>query len=375
MKMNNPPGAGSPAEAACRVLIVDDDDAVRYVCAEALKEYDVLQAENGLEALNLLAGNPVDVVLTDVMMPEMNGLELLEAVREKEPNQIVVVMTSFAEKEIVLKALKGGADDFIEKPIDMVMARSTVERAMEKKKLREEIFHLKQIDKLKSDFLGLVSHKLKTPITIISLSTQILAEKAKDYPDPAFGKNLKATREQTDYLVTLIEELLRFSDAILQEERLSLERTDPGALAEACVETVSDTASRKHIEIETRFESPLPSLMLDEKRMRFALHALLDNAVKFTPEGGKVTVEASTDGQEVTLSVRDDGAGIPVEEQGKVFEKFYQIDPDYTGQVRGFGLGLFYARQFVQEHGGSLHLRSAPEPGTTLTIRLPVSAR
>ena len=91
MKMNNPPGASAPAEMACRVLIVDDDDAVRYVCAEALKEYDVLQAENGREALNLLAGNPVDVVLTDVMMPEMNGLELLETVREKEPNQIVIV--------------------------------------------------------------------------------------------------------------------------------------------------------------------------------------------------------------------------------------------------------------------------------------------
>jgi signal transduction histidine kinase len=375
MKMEHPPGAGVSAEKSSRILVVDDDASVRYICAEALKAHDVLQAENGREALNVMAGNPVDVVLTDVMMPEMNGLELLEAVRKKEPNQIVVVMTSFAEKEVVLKALKGGADDFIEKPIDMLMARSVVERALEKKRLREELFHLKQIDKLKSDFLGLISHKLKTPITIISLSTQILAEKAENYPDPSFSKNLEATREQTAYLVTLIEELLRFSDAILQEEKLQLKTTDPKIFINACVEAMRDRASRRNIEIEARIDTPLPALMLDGKRIEFALHALLDNAVKFTPDGGKVTVETSTDGRHVIIAVGDTGPGIPVKEQAKVFEKFYQIDPDYTGQVRGFGLGLFYARQFVREHGGSLELQSAPEAGTTLTVTLPIPAR
>lgn len=373
--MEHPPGAGVSAEKSSRILVVDDDASVRYICAEALKAHDVLQAENGREALNVMAGNPVDVVLTDVMMPEMNGLELLEAVRKKEPNQIVVVMTSFAEKEVVLKALKGGADDFIEKPIDMLMARSVVERALEKKRLREELFHLKQIDKLKSDFLGLISHKLKTPITIISLSTQILAEKAENYPDPSFSKNLEATREQTAYLVTLIEELLRFSDAILQEEKLQLKTTDPKIFINACIEAMRDRASRRNIEIEARIDTPLPALMLDGKRIEFALHALLDNAVKFTPDGGKVTVETSTDGRHVTIAVGDTGPGIPVKEQAKVFEKFYQIDPDYTGQVRGFGLGLFYARQFVREHGGSLELQSAPEAGTTLTVTLPIPAR
>jgi signal transduction histidine kinase len=357
-----------------RILVVDDDEDVRYLCAEALGKHEVFQAENGRVALGMQRQDPFDVILTDVKMPEMTGLDLLAAVKEKSPNQIVVVMTSFAEKKTVLKALKSQADDFIEKPIDMIQVRAVVDRALEKQRLREELFHLKQMDRLKSDFLGLISHKLKTPITIISLSTQILAEKAKEYGgDPSFERNLEATQEQTAYLVSLIEELLRFSDAILREERVQRERTDLEGLVRACVDKVRDAASRGQVDLELLFEDSLPPLEADRRRLEFALHAVLDNAVKFSPPGGRVTVTGRAGGTEVRLVVRDSGSGIEEEEQPKVFEKFYQVDPDYTGQVRGFGLGLFYARRFVEEHGGLLELESAPGEGTTVTIVLPLS--
>lgn len=357
-----------------RILVVDDDEAVRYLCTEALGDYEVLQAENGRVALRMQRQDPVDVILTDVMMPEMTGLDLLAAVKEKSPNQIVVVMTSFAEKETVLQALKSQADDFIEKPIDMIQVRAVVDRALEKKRLREELFHLKQMDRLKSDFLGLISHKLKTPITIISLSTQILADKAKEYgSDPSFERNLEATREQTAYLVSLIEELLRFSEAILREEQIQPERADLEELVRSCVDKVRGAASGGRVDLELRFEEPLPRLTVDSRRLEFALHAVLDNAVKFTPPGGKVTVTGTAGETAVRLVVRDSGSGIVEEEQSKVFEKFYQIDPDYTGQVRGFGLGLFYARQFIAEHGGLLELESALGEGTTVTVTLPLS--
>jgi signal transduction histidine kinase len=367
-----------PSEKTCeaysrRILVVDDDEDVRYLCAEALGGHDVRQAENGRVALQMQRQDPVDVILTDVMMPEMNGLDLLAAVKEKSPNQIVVVMTSFAEKETVLRALKSQADDFIEKPIDMIQVRAVVDRALEKKRLREELFHLKQMDRLKSDFLGLISHKLKTPITIISLSTQILAEKAKEYgSDPSFERNLEATREQTAYLVSLIEELLRFSEAILQEEQVQLMRTDLEGLVGSCVDKVRGAASQGKVDLELQLEETLPELVLDRRRFEFALHAVLDNAVKFTPPGGRVTLSCAADGADLRLVVRDSGIGIVEEEQSKVFEKFYQIDPDYTGQVRGFGLGLFYARRFIEEHGGLLELESVPGKGTKVSIILPL---
>lgn len=355
-----------------RILVVDDDKAVRYLCTEALKEYGTLEAENGREALALLAAHPVDVILTDVMMPEMNGLALLAAVKEQQPNRIVVVMTSFGDRDTVLQALRSDADDFIDKPIDVLQVRTVVERSLEKKQLREELIRLKQMDKLKSEFLGLISHKLKTPITVISLATQILAERSEGRSDDDFHKNVGTIQEQADYLVSLIEELLHFCDTILQEGQPQLTRTNLKHVIDDALEEVRDDASRQGVAVEVLPGSPLPPLMLDHTRIRFALHALLDNAVKFTPEGGKVTIEGAVEEKDVRITVADTGVGIAPEELAKVFEKFYQIDPDYTGQVRGFGLGLFYARRFIEDQGGSLVLTSTPGGGTSATISLPI---
>jgi signal transduction histidine kinase len=132
-------------------------------------------------------------------------------------------------------------------------------------------------------------------------------------------------------------------------------------------------AESKGVVLASRFAGDFPPMELDRKRMTFALQALLDNAIKFTPRGGKVTLEATVLPDCVELVIRDTGTGIPREELPKVFEKFYQVDPGHTGQVRGFGLGLFYARLFVQDHGGSLRLDSAPGIGTTATLVLPRS--
>jgi len=157
------------------ILIVDDETVIRDICTRILKGYRILQAADGDEALTILARQPVDVILTDVMMPRMGGLELLHTVKEKEPNQAVVIMTGYADKETILRALKADADDFISKPINLLELRTTIDRVLEKKKLKEELLHLKRSDRLKSDFLGLISHKLKTPVTAISLFIQNLA--------------------------------------------------------------------------------------------------------------------------------------------------------------------------------------------------------
>lgn len=374
MKDFDPSGTNPGRQVRPRILIVDDDEAVRYLCAEALGEYEILQAGNGRAAMDLLAGSAVDIILTDVMMPEMTGLELLEAVKGREPNQIVLVMTSFGEKETILRALKGNADDFVEKPIDRLMVQSAVARALEKGRLREELFHLKQMDRLKSEFLGLVSHKLKTPVTIISLAAQIVMEGSGENTNPSFRKNAEAINEQASYLVMLIEELLRFSEVILQERDLVLEPVDPGEVLLSCADGAREAASLKGVELKIHAGGSLPTLRLDRNRIRFALQALLDNALKFTPKGGSVTARVEAGEEEVRFVVRDTGVGIPPEEQAKVFEKFYQIDPDYTGQVRGFGLGLYYARRFTGDHGGTIELQSAPGEGTAAVIRLPAPA-
>jgi signal transduction histidine kinase len=116
----------------------------------------------------------------------------------------------------------------------------------------------------------------------------------------------------------------------------------------------------------------LPEVPLDRSQFDFILRALLLNAIKFTPRGGRVTLEVTATAKEFSLRVSDNGVGIAAEEIPKIFEKFYQVDPHNSGQVRGFGLGLYYARQFVRSHGGTIQLVSSPGSGTTATVTLPL---
>ena len=353
------------------ILVVDDEPIIRELCARTLKDYRVLQAGNGQEALRALDHETVDLVLADIMMPVMNGLDLLQQVKGRDPAQLVIVMTGYADKDIILKALKAHADDFIQKPINLLQLKTAVEKALENKALRRELGQLKQLDRIKSDFLGLISHKLRTPITSISLFIQNLASGTFDIEDPGFAAALKAIREESEYLAYLIKDLLYYSDIILQNSEGKATREDLKEVSLAVLAEKRTSAENKGLTLRSTLAGNWPAVFVDRRRIAFALNALFENAIKFTPTGGEVTLSGEINENELSLTISDSGPGIPVEEMAKVFEKFYQIDPFHTGQIRGFGLGLFYARQFMLDHGGTINLSSTPGKGTQATIRLP----
>lgn len=353
------------------ILAVDDEAAILDLCARALKDYTVLKALDGQQALDMLSHQPVDLILTDIMMPGVNGLELLEQIKEGNPDQLVVIMTGFGEKEMILRALKAKADDFIHKPLNLAQLKATVIKALEKKRLRQEVLQLKQLDRLKTDFLGLISHKLRTPTTALSLFMQNLSGGAIDLEDPGFVSALQAMQQESDYLAKLIQDLLFYSEVLLHDEQINLERQDIKTLASLALADRRKDADLRKITLRNEMTGDWPALVVDKNRLKFVLGALLDNAIKFTAPGGKVILSGNVDADSVTISIRDNGPGIAEDELPKVFEKFYQIDPTHAGQVRGFGLGLFYARQFIGEHHGRIAMDSTLGRGTTVTISLP----
>ncbi len=356
------------------LLIVDDEPIIRQLCARALNSFRTLQASNGKEALHILDKETVDIVLSDVMMPHIGGLELLRQIKQQSPDQAVILMTGYTEKEVILQALKAGADDFISKPINLLQLRTTVDKALDKLRLRQELTSLRQIDKLKSDFLGLISHKLKTPATAISLFIQNIADGIQDSEEENFANMLSMVQAETLHLEHLIQDLLYFSNVILQDDDLRLEPLELGRVARQVATALEPAAKSRKQSFVVNIDPPLPAepLVLDRQRITFAIRALLDNAIKFTPEGGSILLEGLIENNQVCLKVRDTGPGIPALELNKVFSKFYQIDTGNTGQVRGFGLGLFYARDFVRNMGGDIDLESQSGLGTVATICFPL---
>jgi len=353
------------------ILVVDDEEIIRDLCARALKDYRILEADNGRDAMEIINEGSVDLVLVDVMMPIMNGLDLLQQVKDKDADQLVIVMTGYADKDIVLRALKAHADDFIQKPINLLQLKTTIEQALEKKALRRQLTQLKQLDRLKSDFLGLISHKLRTPTTSISLFIQNLASGAFNTEDPGFTSAVDAIRKESEYLGNLIQDLLYYSDIILQESESKSSQEDLKEITTKIVTARRQALRQNNQTLHIELADDWPTVTVDRRRIELALGAILDNAIKFTPPGGEITLSGKQSDRELSLTISDNGPGIAPDEMGKIFEKFYQIDPNHTGQVRGFGLGLFYARQFVRDHGGEINLESSVGQGTSVTIRLP----
>jgi hypothetical protein len=356
-----------------QLLIVDDEPIIRDLCARALKGFKIHQANDGQEAIELLRQHPVDVVLTDVMMPRLNGLDLLRQIKEESPDQIVILMTGYTEKEVILQALKAGADEFISKPLNLLQLRTTIDKTLEKQHLRQQLSSLQQADKLKSEFLGLISHKLKTPATAISLFIQNIADGIIDSEDPDFRKVLRMVQAETLHMEHLIQDLLYFSQFIINEKPAHLEPVELGKIARQVSGDMLTLAKAKRQKFETKVAVPFAPqpLNLDRERIAFILRALLDNAIKFTPDEGSILLEGTVDEQEAILRIRDTGPGISKTELSKIFSKFYQIDPANTGQVRGFGLGLYYAREFTRSMGGELSIESSQSLGTVATIKLP----
>jgi signal transduction histidine kinase len=353
------------------VLVVDDESSIRELCERALKGYKVIQASSCHDALRIYKQGSVDLVLTDVMLPGESGLDLLGNIKEIDPGAAVVIMTGFSEKDVILGALKDGADDFISKPLNLLQLRTSVEKTLLRKSLKEELANLKKLDQLKSIFLSLISHKLRTPITAISLFLQNIQRSVYEPEDPSFLDNVKLVNDEAMYLSRMVTDLLTFSQVMEGSEGLNLEQCDLNLIMGTVLYGSKESQSKPGIETDFQ-ETVLPEMNLDRAKITFALQQIIDNAYKFSGEVGTVAISLYNCGDNVCLLVSDSGVGIPREEIPKVFEKFYQIDPHNTGQVRGFGLGLFYAREFIHQHGGSISMDSEHGLGTTVTVTLPL---
>jgi signal transduction histidine kinase len=353
------------------ILIVDDEAIIRDLCRRALKDFIVVEAGDGVEALTAFEKGGIEVVLADVMMPRMNGLDLLKRVKEIDPTSVVIMMTGFAEKDVILDALKADADDFLPKPINLLQLKTSIDKALVKKKLKEELASLRNLDRLKTGFLSLISHKFRTPITSISLFLQNLAKGICDPDDEAWQANITMIYHEACYLERMVAELLTFSKVMINEDVLRREMCDLSSLVKQSAAEFQELSGKSGLKLVLDID-PIPPVFVDREKLGFAVRQVLENAIKFSGDSGTVATSLKRSGDRAVIQIRDTGVGISREDLPKIFEKFYQIDPSNAGQIRGFGLGLHYAREFVRQHGGTISVESDVGMGTCVTIIIPL---
>ena len=231
---------------------------------------------------------------------------------------------------------------------------------------------LKRVNKMRRDFVANVSHELKTPATSLKLLAESLVEIMEEDPDQArfFAEQLKNETERLSKLITDLLDLARLeSDEGVQ----GAQQVDVRAVLMVTLARLRPAARRKNITLSWKRSgsTKLYAINGNETQLTSMFSNLVENAVKYTPPGGRVEVAAETDGDEVVVRVSDTGIGIPEEKLVRIFERFYRVDKARSKETGGTGLGLSIVRHVAENHGGRVTVESTPGEGSAFTVRLP----
>ncbi len=377
------------------ILVVEDDIALLEGVRDMLElaGYRVLTACHGQEALQVLETHPQpDLIISDIMMPRMNGYEFYEAVRAR-PEWVAIpfiFLTALGEKSDVRLGKQLGADDYIVKPFDeedlLVAVNAKLRRSAQLQAAQDQ-----QVSSLKHSILTMLNHEFRTPLTLVTSYTEMISESGGKTDTAEFEEFLRGIRKGSDRLRRLVEDFIFLVELESGEARKVYEWrrtlvTDLRALIEAAVAPYRSVAASRGLGLVVDVPQDLPPLLADVEYLEDAVRRLLDNACKFSQRGvirvtaglrqAVPTGAGEAEGQRdwVSIAVSDQGIGIAAEELSRIFEAFYQSNREKLEQ-QGSGSGLAIVKGIVEMHGGQVEVESQPGVGSTFTIVLPVASQ
>jgi len=386
-----PVSSSDASSNSTRILIVDDNADLRDYLKRLLEQsYWVETAIDGIDALNGIRHSPPDLVLSDVMMPNLNGFGLLQALRSQpETKEIpIILLSARAGEEARVEGLGAGADDYLVKPFSARELIARVESTLKLSRLRQQTTDRERIlrsqaeaaqqeaertNRLKDEFLAVLSHELRTPLNPILGWVRLLRT---GKCNPAQTQQALETIERNAKLQTqLIGDLLDVSRILQGKLNFAQEPVDLSEAISAAIETVQLAADAKSLQIQTAIE-PVKPVIGDAGRLQQIVWNLLSNAVKFTPAHGSIVISLTESDGFAHLQVSDTGKGIQPSFLPYVFDYFRQEDGSSTRTFGGLGLGLAIVRYLTELHGGVVTVHSAGEgQGATFKVKLPVVNR
>jgi len=356
-----------------KVLLIDDEEVVLDSCTRMLRggRYEVKTAMDGAKGVALAKEFHPDLVIVDLKMPGISGLEVLEQIQTFDPTISSIMLTGFATVGSAVDAMKKGACDFLPKPITPDEFRLVVARALERRRLILETQALRrEKEMLREQFAAIVSHELKSPLGAMQQNLFVLAEELSDKLNDEQRQRLERMKVRVTDLMKLIQTWLRLISADIGKIRENFQPVAVKDFVAKSIESVQNEATRKAIGITTEGADAPCRVNGDEGTLAQALTNILGNAVKYSRSGAEVQLRVVEEAGQVVIAVADAGVGIAADELPHVFEDFYRAPSSAKGQ-QGTGLGLPLSRRIVEAHDGTISVTSEPGKGSTFTIRLP----
>ena len=351
-----------------KILIVDDNEVNVDILKELFgKEYDIAIAANGKQAIEVASTYYPDVILLDIMMPEMDGYQACKLIRqnpELKYTKIIMVSakTSLAER---LQGYKSGADDYVTKPFD-------TQELSAKVKVYLKLKAAEQLDSMKSELTMSVTHELRTPLCIIKNVISNIKAGFTKIKDPKLAQQLETINDNTNRLAKIISNFLDVSKIDAGKMELELSEFPIQNVITSVLENLKTLADPKNITLKSQMPDQAVNITADRDKITHLITDLVDNSIKYMDrEEGIINISLMDTDDELIIEVQDTGPGIEQSALQKIFDKFVQVQRNVGPGEHGTGLGLAIVKGIVELHGGRIWAESIPASGATFCFTLP----
>jgi signal transduction histidine kinase len=366
-----------------KILLVDDEKDIRDVLNLTLTDmgYEVFEAEDGDEAWRVFRDARPPIVLTDIKMPNMDGIELLQKIKRENPEAEVVMITGHGDMDLAVKSLKYEATDFITKPINVHVLEIALQRVREKiltrQQLREYTESLEKLVREKTELqdhlssLGLmissISHGIKGLLTGLDGGMYLLEKGFTSKNKAQIAEGWQIVKKMVEHIRKMVLDIIFYA----KERDLRWERIDALSFAEEVAKVFEPKIKNEGIEFEKDFDSKIGKFEIDAGHVHSALLNILDNAADAcsrdkTKTAHKITLSVKQEKSHIIFDVADNGIGMDAETCAKLFTPFFSLKGE-----NGTGLGLFIANKIIEQHGGEITVKSKLRQGTSFRIKVP----
>jgi len=370
--------------ANLKILVVDDEPGIRsgierilrnfkvdYPFMDEVYAFEILEAASGEDGLIIIDEQMPDIVLLDNKLPGIQGVEVLEYIRKKKYDILVVMITSYASLELAVKATRDGAYDFIPKPFTPQELKSSLENITKQLYLRRMAKQMKQEGKqVRFQFLSVLSHELKAPLNAVEGYLKMVKDRQLGPGIDDYNEVVDRSLKRIQGMRNLILDLLDLTKIESGKSNKKVERTDLVSIARNAIDIMMPFAIQKEVTVNLNVpESEI--IFTDPEEMEIVVNNLVSNAIKYNKDQGSVDIDIEKGIDGIEVRVKDSGIGIRKDDQEELFKDFVRIKNRETRNITGSGLGLSIIKKIIDNNGWKITVDSEPEVGSTFAVFIP----